>query len=149
MGRKQERMGMRGQGWVVWRKERGDSDRDRTRVRKMVSRARWTRAEPGGGAETDRQTDDGSACSPPGAGPFCSPATQEPQGLAWDPFWPLRGSPRVGGGQGFLRKDQNQLFRPERFGTAHPGIQEEGPSRSHVAWGRVEGWTGRGPELIR
>ena len=51
-----------------------------------------------------------------------------------------------------MRKDQNQLLQPEEFGTAHPGIQEEGPSRSHVVWGRcgnrVEGWTGKGPELI-
>lgn len=49
MGRKQERTGVRAQGWVVWKEERGDSDGDRTRVRKTVSRVR--QKEPPGNEE--------------------------------------------------------------------------------------------------
>ena len=52
MGRKQERTGVRAQGWVVWKEESGDSDGDRTRVRKTVSRVR--QKEPPGNEERAR-----------------------------------------------------------------------------------------------
>lgn len=151
-----ERGGRRGR--VVWRKERGQW-RDRPRVRKMVSRARQ-KAPPGheqrarGQSREEGQRDRQTRVQP------ALPQAQVPPALlppgtpraSLGPRLAPQRVPESGWRSGVLKEGPGPALRPEEFGASHPGPQEEGPSRSHVVWGRpgnrVEGWAGKGPELI-